>query len=121
MLFGTPLFLLVFLPLTLAGFDLAGRGLGRASALVLLIGASFVFYGFEHPADMPLLAGSIAVNFVLGRVAADPRWFWVGIAGNLGLLGLFKYGALAARTLGLPDPVLALPLGISFFTFQQRT
>jgi alginate O-acetyltransferase complex protein AlgI len=119
MLFGTPLFLLVFLPLTLAGFHLAGRGLGRAAALVLLIGASFVFYGCGHPADLPLLAGSIAANFALGRVAGDRRWFAAGIVGNLGLLGLFKYGSFIARMLGLPDPALSLPLGISFFTFQQ--
>ena len=49
MLFGTPLFLLVFLPLTLAGFCLVGRRFGRAPALGLLIAASFVFYGWEPP------------------------------------------------------------------------
>jgi D-alanyl-lipoteichoic acid acyltransferase DltB (MBOAT superfamily) len=119
MLFGTPLFLLVFLPLTLAGFCCAGRWFGRMPALGLLIGASFVFYGWGHPADVPLLAGSILANYALGRRAADGRWFWTGIALDLGLLALFKYGSLIARTAGLSDPHLALPLGISFFTFQQ--
>jgi alginate O-acetyltransferase complex protein AlgI len=119
MLFGTPLFLLAFLPLTLCGFHLGGRWFGRAPALGLLIGASFVFYGWGNPADLPLLAGSIAANFVLGRRAGDRRWFVVGIAGDLGLLGLFKYAPFVARVMGWPNPHLSLPLGISFFTFQQ--
>jgi alginate O-acetyltransferase complex protein AlgI len=119
MLFGTPLFLLVFLPLTLAGFHLCGLWFGRAPALAVLIGASLVFYGWGRPADLPLLAGSIAANFLLGRRAADPRWFAAGIAANLGLLAVFKYGAFIARVLGWPDLHLSLPLGISFFTFQQ--
>jgi alginate O-acetyltransferase complex protein AlgI len=119
MLFGTPVFLLVFLPLTLAGFHLAGRWLGRASALGLLIGASLIFYGWGRPADLPLLAGSIAANYALSRRAADGRWFAAGIASNLGLLAVFKYGAFVARVMGWPDPHLSLPLGISFFTFQQ--
>ena len=119
MLFGTPLFLLVFLPLTLAGFHLAGRWFGRVPALCLLIGASLVFYGWGHPSDLPLLVGSIGANYLLGRRASDPRWFSAAIAANLGLLAIFKYGSLVARTTGLPNPHLSLPLGISFFTFQQ--
>ena len=119
MLFGTPLFLLVFLPLTLAGFHLGGRWFGRKAALGLLIGASFVFYGWGNPADLPLLAGSIAANYGLGRRAEKPRWFATAVAGNLTLLALFKYGGFIARTMGLPNPHLSLPLGISFFTFQQ--
>jgi alginate O-acetyltransferase complex protein AlgI len=119
MLFGTPLFLLVFLPLTLAGFHLAGRWFGRAPALALLIGASLVFYAWGRPADLPLLVGSIAANHALGRRAADPRWFAAGIAANLGLLAVFKYGSFIARVIGWPEPHLSLPLGISFFTFQQ--
>jgi D-alanyl-lipoteichoic acid acyltransferase DltB (MBOAT superfamily) len=119
MLFGTPLFLLVFLPLTLAGFCLVGRRFGRAPALGLLIAASFVFYGWGRPADLPLLAASILGNYALGRRVGDGRWFAAAVAANLGVLGLFKYGHLIARSLHLPDPHLALPLGISFFTFQQ--
>ena len=119
MLFGTPLFLLVFLPLTLVGFHLGGRWFGRVPALVLLIGASLLFYGWGRPADLPLLAGSIAANYGLGRWAKRRHWLAVGIAANLGLLAAFKYGSFIARLMGWPDPHLALPLGISFFTFQQ--
>ena len=120
MLFGTPLFLLVFLPMALAAFHMSGRWLGRASALGLLIVASLVFYGWGRPAELPLLMGSIAVNYALGRRVADSRWFAGGIAVNLGVLGLFKYGTFIAAAAGVPDPHLSLPLGISFFTFQQR-
>jgi alginate O-acetyltransferase complex protein AlgI len=42
-----------------------------------------------------------------------------GVAANLGLLGLYKYGPLVAPLIRLPPPRLALPLCISFFTFQQ--
>jgi alginate O-acetyltransferase complex protein AlgI len=119
MLFGTPPFLVLFLPLTLTGFHLAGRWLGPRAALGLLIAASLIFYACGNPADLPLLVGSIVVNFFLARRAADRRWFAAGIAANLGLLALFKYGALIARSMGWPAPGLSLPLGISFFTFQQ--
>ena len=119
MLFGTPLFLLVFLPLTLAVFHLAGRWFGRIPALSLLIGASLLFYAWGRPADLPLLVGSIIVNYALGRRAMRPRWFACGIVANLALLAVFKYGEFVARVMGWPDPHLSLPLGISFFTFQQ--
>lgn len=119
MLFGTPLFLAGFLPLALVGFRLAARGLGGRSALLFLLCVNIVFYAYGNWADTPLLAGSILVNFWLGGRMGRPVWFAGAVALNLALLGLFKYGGLLAMALGLPDPGLALPLGISFFTFQQ--
>lgn len=119
MLFGTPLFLLAFLPLTLVGFHGASKLGGRRAALILLIGASVIFYATGNPANLPLLLGSILANYALGRRAQDRRWYLGGVAANLGVLALFKYGRLLACTLGLPEPHLTLPLGISFFTFQQ--
>ncbi|HTI03539.1 MAG TPA: MBOAT family O-acyltransferase [Acidisoma sp.] len=119
MLFGTPLFLFGFLPLAWAGFHLAGRlGSGRG-ALILLLCMSFIFYTSGNMRDLPLLAGSILVNFwCAARVRAGP-WFGLTVAANLGVLGLFKYGNLIAGSLGLGRPGLTLPLGISFYTFQQ--
>jgi len=46
-------------------------------------------------------------------------WLALGLVFNLGLLGVFKYAGLLAGTLGLPFGGIYLPLGISFFTFQQ--
>ncbi|HEX3984644.1 MAG TPA: MBOAT family protein, partial [Acidisoma sp.] len=118
MLFGTPLFLLGFLPLTLAGFRLTAR-IGTVPALGLLLCANFIFYGFGDRADSLLLAASILGNWLILPRMASGAWFAAGIAANLAVLGLFKYGGLIAASLGLPALGLALPLGISFFTFQQ--
>jgi alginate O-acetyltransferase complex protein AlgI len=118
MLFGTPLFVLAFLPLTLLGFHCIGHRWGSRAALIFLLAASFLFYGWGNPWDLPLLAGSILANFWLGQ-RQGATWFAAGIAANLTLLGLFKYAGFAASLLGLPNPHVALPLGISFFTFQQ--
>ncbi len=132
MLFHALPFVFLFLPITLAGFLLLERG-GHGGALLLwLLAASLVFYAWGEPTFVLLLAASIAVNYALGRVVAAKREgtarrlaFWCGIAFNVGLIGVFKYadfalgsaaelGGWAHTTLGL-----ALPLGISFFTFQQ--
>lgn len=119
MLFGTPLFLFGFLPLAWAGFRLAGRlGAGRV-ALLFLLGMNIVFYAYGNVYDCPLLALSILGNFwAAARVRSGPC-FGLAVAGNLAVLGLFKYGNLIFGSLGLGRPALTLPLGISFFTFQQ--
>ena len=133
MLFNTPVFILAFLPLTLTGFVLAGLYHRRAALLVLLL-ASLVFYGWWNPIFLPLLIGSMIANYALAQVmlqatmrqSARPRlWLIAGLIGNLGLLGWFKYAGLLAATgaalAGYPALQLGiiLPLGISFFTFQQ--
>lgn len=119
MLFGTPLFLFAFLPLVWAGFRLAGRLGADRPALLFLLGISFVFYAYGNIRDVPLLLVSILANYlVAGHVRAGP-WFGLAVMGNLGLLAVFKYGNLIAGSLGLGRLGLTLPLGISFFTFQQ--
>ncbi len=108
---GLP-FLLGFLPLAACGFAVAGR-LGNAAAKGWLIAMSLLFYGIAAPAFVPLLAASVAGNFLLlqrihGSASAG-RWAAFGISANLAVLGWFKYLT--------PDPVT--PLGLSFFTFTQ--
>ena len=135
MLFNTAPFLLGFLPIVLAGFFAAGRLGGTAWALRWIIVASLAFYGWWDPRFVTLLAGSIAVNYAVGqrilalaragRDRAARRWLVLGVASDLGLLGWFKYAGFlsgaGAALLGLHAPSLqvALPLAISFFTFQQ--
>jgi alginate O-acetyltransferase complex protein AlgI len=136
MLFNSTTFILGFLPIGLAGLFLCGRlaalHCGRLPAflcgnspdgrwaLAWLVGASLVFYGWWNPVHVPLLCGSIVVNYWLGRrIASYPgviarRWLALGIVLNLSLLGWFKY---AGFLFGIDAP--ALPLAISFFTFQQ--
>ncbi|MCL7929587.1 MBOAT family O-acyltransferase [Halomonas llamarensis] len=86
--------------------------------------SSLVFYGFWDISLLPLLLGSVAFNYWLaGHLASGRRsWLWLGVAANLALLGWFKYALFFLS----PLPVdasritpLVLPLGISFFTFQQ--
>ncbi len=133
MLFTSYSFLFAFLPLALAGFFLAARTGGRRAGALWLIAASFVFYGWWNPAGVPLLALSIAGNYGAGRLIASSAdrpglQGWVlglAVAANLGALVWFKYLAWLLGLAGAPGwmaaPVsgVALPLGISFFTFTQ--
>jgi D-alanyl-lipoteichoic acid acyltransferase DltB (MBOAT superfamily) len=132
LLFNTYVFLLAFLPLTLAGYAVLTRLAPRRVAIGWLAVASLVFYGWWHPAYLLLLGASVAANFALGRslsrLAGTGRGRALlasGIALNLGLLGYFKYaGFLVTTAAGLTGAgwdigAIVLPIGISFFTFQQ--
>ncbi len=99
----------------------------------LLLAANFVFYGFVHPGLCLLLLLLILLTYGLAlAMAARPDrsrlLFWAGVAGLLGVLAAFKYfnffyqdvqSLLRLLGLGLPPLALrvALPAGISFYTF----
>ena len=126
MLFNSHLFLLCFLPAALACYALAGAA-PRARILVLLL-LSLVFYGWWEPRFLPLLLGSILVNWLAARLyTATGRRSVItaAIVLDLFVLGLFKYNGffadnLAALTGSAARPLgFALPLGISFFTFHH--
>ncbi len=124
MLFNTTHFIFLFLPVTFTGF-LALGCLGRREALVWLLVCSFVFYASWKPILLLLLLFSIMMNYYFGgRVAGGSsrsRWLVAGLACNLGLLSFFKYAGFFSGILGYAVPFggILLPLGISFFTFQQ--
>ena len=128
MLFSSFTFLFQFLPATVLAFAAARRHSPRAGILVLA-GASLFFYGAWRPVYLVLLIASIAGNFLCGLRMQDPRHRRalgvLGVVLNLALLGTFKYTNFLFETLngltGLPLPFfnIVLPLGISFFTFQQ--
>jgi D-alanyl-lipoteichoic acid acyltransferase DltB (MBOAT superfamily) len=131
MLFNSPAFILGFMPLAFGGFFLFGRLGGTRAALAWLLAADLVFYGWWNPRHVPLLAGSVAVNYILGehilvlakagRHNAARLWVTGGVAFNLGLLGWFKYADFLLHVAAPHAPSLGivLPLAISFFTFQQ--
>jgi D-alanyl-lipoteichoic acid acyltransferase DltB (MBOAT superfamily) len=134
MLFNDPVFLFLFLPATLAGYFLLGRFPSRRLPLAWLIAASVFFYSYWNPRYTLILLGSIAVNCLLGWfIAADgpdarrKLLLGVGVAANLGLIAYFKYLGFFTDLLNhatggnLPILKLVLPLGISFFTFEQIT
>jgi D-alanyl-lipoteichoic acid acyltransferase DltB (MBOAT superfamily) len=134
MLFNSYEYILAFLPLTwLVYFFLNGRRLTQA-AQAFLVCASLFFYAWWNPDYLPLILLSMLFNYVIGSSLARGRremapsrraLLWFGIAANLALLGYYKYSdfflTTANQALGLQIPLLhlALPLAISFFTFQQ--
>ena len=105
----------------------------RTANVVLLL-ASAIFYFWGEGKGILILLGSIAANYLLGLALerADGRaWrrslLAVAIISNLSALGMFKYAAFGARCangvfgLSLHVPAIALPLGISFYTFQAMS
>jgi alginate O-acetyltransferase complex protein AlgI len=135
MLFNSAGFLFVYLPLTLAAFGLAVRLRSPAGAIAVLLAASYVFYGQWQLSLYLLLAASTTFNYVLGRAIAwtaqghSPArarlLLCIGVAVDLAVLAWFKYAGFllssldAVAGLQIPPPVVALPAGISFFTFTQ--
>ena len=131
MVFASPIFLFLFLPLTLAAYFAFPRTWRNGVLLV----ASLAFYAWGEARYLPLIVGSVVFNWVLGRAIggasdtrARKRWLAVAIAGNLAALMVFKYANFAVANVNALAPVLAitplavaaipLPLGISFFTFH---
>ena len=133
MLFNSYVFILAFLPLTLLGYYLLGKLPERIPLNKLfLVLASFVFYGYNNPRYVPIIVCSILVNYALsqGMLVARRKCIrlplmLLGLALNLGVLFYFKYHDFFVSNMnsafGLHFALnnLALPLGISFFTFQQ--
>ena len=132
MLFASVIFLLYFLPAVVVLYYTVGkRSIHVRNGLLLL--ASLVFYAWGEPKNVLLLLLSCLVNYLLGLVVGSEKHsdkrrrfgLIVDVCFNLGLLFLFKYlnftvdtiNAVAGRSL-LTVPAIALPLGISFFTFQ---
>ena len=130
-LFPSHLFLFGFLPVVVAVYWLLSPGARRW----WLLAASAVFYGWADWRFLALLGGMTALSFVatkglMGRDSLRARRLGLALAfGNLIVLGVFKYYDLFATTLndlvariGLGPMAsvlhLALPLGISFYTFN---
>jgi alginate O-acetyltransferase complex protein AlgI len=125
MLFNSHEFLLVFLPAAIIIYAIADKYSQRTWVLILL---SLVFYAYWDVRFLPLMLGSILVNWWAANyyVASRHRAVIVAtIIGNLAVLGIFKYTDFFADNLAALSGVqavhfqLALPLGISFFTFHH--
>jgi len=128
MLFNSYEFLIWFLPITLAGFFVFGHFRLERAAIGWLVAASLFFYAWWRIEYLVLLVVSILFNFLVGRylVGRPNRLLLIiGLAANLGVLGYFKYSLFLADNVNLlfgtsfTVGALLLPLGISFFTFQQ--
>ncbi|MFO1149337.1 MAG: MBOAT family protein [Alsobacter sp.] len=126
MLFNSQLFLLAFLPFALLVHLFARPH--RQAWIVCIIALSLAFYSYWDVRLLPVLLASILLNwFVAQRFQASGKraWLTLGIVANLLSLGVFKYTNFLLDNLAWLSGwsrtplVLALPLGISFFTFQQ--
>ena len=135
MIFNSLTFL-VFFPIAL-GLYWFGCGRSVRWQNVLLIAASYVFYGWLDWRFCGLLALSTASAYLCGRMIANVQgrggtgkvWMWLGVSLNLGVLGFFKYYNFFAESvsiacsglgfsLDIPTLRLVLPIGVSFYSFM---
>ena len=134
MVFSSLIFLYQFFPLVLLLYFVVPKRFRTVRNLILLV-FSLLFYSWGEPVAIWLMVGSIVLNYALGwlvqrfcdreerkkaRVVVA-----VSVAVNLLLLGIFKYAGFflenVSAILGREIPLLeiALPIGISFYTFQS--
>jgi alginate O-acetyltransferase complex protein AlgI len=125
MLFNSYAFLLVFLPAAILVYRVADSY--PHLRMPVLIALSLFFYGYWDVRFLPLLIGSILINWLAAKwyvATKQGAIVTAAIAANLAALAFFKYMNFFAETvtsLGVPlGPfAIALPLGISFFTFHH--
>ncbi|MGF2034840.1 MAG: MBOAT family protein [Nostoc sp. CmiVER01] len=134
MLFNSLEFIFLFLPITLFIFFFCGKYGYYRLAITWLVTASLFFYAWWNPRYLLLLLVSIGLNFFIGYTlnqlnspVIKKTLLVLGITANLIILCCFKYAnffvSSAADILDLNFNLqnIILPLGISFFTFQQIT
>lgn len=141
MTFNSYIFIFAFLPLCLLGYYLLNYFKLYKTGLFFLLGMSLWFYGYFNPKYLLIICGSVIVNYIVycilhyiakknnrhtGRILLNRKLILIaGIVFNFGLLGYFKYQNFFIENLNFilkEDFILKnimLPLGISFFTFQQ--
>lgn len=131
MLFSSITFLFIFLPLTLLLYYLVPFRMKN----YVMLAASLIFYAWGEPVYIILMILSIILNYFCGQdiyekrdnARAMKRSLIFGVVMNLLILGFFKYYGLLMDTINailpidIPYRVLALPIGISFYTFQAMS
>lgn len=131
MVFSSTIFLCVYLPLVLLGYYICPK---KGRNLFLLI-ASLVFYAWGEPKYVFLMIFSILVNYIFGRLMDKNRGrqkrmkllLVLSVVIDIGLLSVFKYtdfiitnvNAIFGSSFDLLN--IALPIGISFYTFQAMS
>lgn len=131
MLFSSITFLFIFLPLTLLLYYLVPFRMKN----YVMLAASLIFYAWGEPVYIILMILSIILNYFCGQDIYEKRdnaramkmSLMFGVVMNLLILGFFKYYGLLMDTVNailpidIPYRVLALPIGISFYTFQAMS
>lgn len=143
MVFSDLYFLFVFLPAFLLSYLVAtaidSRSGSKADRLtgrlsfnarnIIIVVFSLLFYAWGEPVYVFLLLFCVLLNWLSGlaidRATTHRRTaLAAGLTANLLVLGTFKYAGFLAQTLcdvgiSVPEPAIALPIGISFYTFQS--
>ena len=128
MLFNSYEFIFAFLPITFLLYFYLNTKRYTTGAKVFLVIASLFFYSWWNPIYLPLIVGSMVFNYFIGVTLgrkATKTVLTIGIVGDVLLLGYFKYADFFIMNynwvLNSNTPLLhlALPLAISYFTFQQ--
>jgi alginate O-acetyltransferase complex protein AlgI len=132
MLFNSYLFIFLFLPIVLIVYIYLRRK-SSIWPIMWIVFASLIYYGWWKPEFLLLLLGSIGINLIFGKIILNKKItqsksrivLITGIIFNLSLLGYFKYAGFFVSNInelfsvGLPNPSIILPIGISFITFQK--
>ncbi|MDO4864190.1 MAG: MBOAT family O-acyltransferase [Ruminococcus sp.] len=129
MVFSSPVFLFVFLTAVYILYRIIPT---MTAKNVLLLVFSIAFYAYGEPKAVVLMMISIVMNYLFGLAMkkenkARKAALAAAVAANLIMLGIFKYAGFSAETLNmlpfvkLPVPHIALPIGISFYTFQAMS
>ena len=128
MIFSTYEFIFAFLPIVLVIYFLLNKLENKRVQPIFLILASLFFYGYYNIGYLAIILLSIIINYSIAVLINKRHKKWIlvlGIIFNVGLLGFFKYtnffidtfNHIAGTEFNLLN--IILPLGISFFTFQQ--
>ena len=126
MVFSSFTFLFIFLPLVLLTYFLAKK---RQYRNIVLLVFSLIFYAWGEPVYVLLMLLSIIVNYFIAlkierRKKGKKKWMIMDVIFNLGIIGFFKYGNFMIQNINsifhsnIGEMNLALPIGISFYTFQ---
>ncbi|WP_026508552.1 MBOAT family O-acyltransferase [Butyrivibrio sp. MC2013] len=127
MLFNSYIFIFAFLPAAVIGYYLLAK-VNRLLPEVYLLLMSLCFYGYFNPAYLLIICGSIVGNYLISGILSrkqDKLILVLGIVANTAVIFYFKYFNFIKETingifhLDLMITDIVLPLGISFFTFQQ--
>ena len=112
----------LFLPaLLMMYYAVKSRGIRN----YILLAASLMFYAWGEPVFVFIMAASIFANWLLTLImskSSRPKfWLTLAIFLDVSLLGVFKYAGFITENLGMTRINIALPIGISFFTFQMMS
>ena len=131
MIFASQTFLFGFLPLFFILYLAAGKFFGLRGKNTVLFFMSLIFYAWGEPVYIVLMIYSSVLDYVCGRMiySADRQgktgkkkaFLCVSMVGNLALLGVFTQTVNSVFHLSIPVFSLALPVGISFYTFQTMS